>query len=86
MEKQKFIYSKDILNADKVNENIDTNPQESLTELARVLNLNIQRAQLNDLNVDTALDICSMIKASANITLSKWMMKSNLKKSIQSLK
>lgn len=76
MEKSKQVLSKDVLDAELINSNIDDNPQKALTELARTLNINIQRAQLNDLNIATAIDICSMIKTSANITLAKWAMRS----------
>lgn len=78
MENQsKIVVSKDVLDADKVINNIDNNPQIALTELARNLSLNLQKSQLNEMNIDRAMDFCIQSKAIANIIIVKWAMRGN---------
>lgn len=72
--KQLTIVSKDVIDSKKVMDNIDDNPSASITELTRIMVENIQRQQLNEMNVDLGMDICSQLKAASNNIFWKWNM------------
>ena len=68
------IVSKDVLDSGKVMENIDENPGTSIKELTRIMVENVQRQQLNDLDVKVATSICAQLKAASNNIFWKWNM------------
>ena len=80
---RKQIISKDVVNADKVMENFHDNPAEAIKELTRIMVENIQRQQLNDLDVNWGMDICSQLKASSNNIFGAWAMKSTKPKQLK---
>ena len=76
MEKKQII-SKDVINSEKIINNINNNPSESINEITRVMIENVQRVQLNDMNIKLAVDICSQLKAASNNIFLSWGMKGN---------
>jgi len=78
MDKQ--IISKDVIDANKVVDSIDSNPGQAIKELTRVMVENIQRQQLNDMNINWGMDICSQLKSASNNIFGKWAIEENLKR------